>query len=154
MRIFGNNELAIRLRFGVGGTGHLPADIQLLQTPARVSPDGTVQRAGASDIAGNTRLHGTRTGDYDALLTLFTTAYCFSYFSFLEDERPKYLYATFIFLLLAVMTSVWPHARATRLPTDTLWLRKLRMVMQQAFLHRACHIRDSRSRLLFIPAAS
>ncbi|MDR3678966.1 MAG: glycosyltransferase family 39 protein [Flavipsychrobacter sp.] len=53
---------------------------------------------------GFVTLHCSRTGDYDALLTFFTTAYCFSYFAYLQEGKPKFLYLTFIFLTLAVLT--------------------------------------------------
>jgi len=53
---------------------------------------------------GFVTLHCNRTGDYDALLTFFTTAYCFSYFAYLHLGKLKFLYLTFIFLALAVLT--------------------------------------------------
>lgn len=49
-------------------------------------------------------LHCSRTGDYDTLLTCFCTAYCLSYFSYIEGRETKYLYTTFIFLTLAALT--------------------------------------------------
>jgi 4-amino-4-deoxy-L-arabinose transferase-like glycosyltransferase len=48
--------------------------------------------------------HGTRTGDYDALLTLLTTGYGLSFFLFLEGGERKYLVWTFVLLVLAVYT--------------------------------------------------
>lgn len=55
---------------------------------------------------GYINLHASRTGDYDALLTFFTTASSLSFFAYCEKEKNnrKYLYFTFIFLALAVLT--------------------------------------------------
>ncbi|PZF72905.1 ArnT family glycosyltransferase [Taibaiella soli] len=53
---------------------------------------------------GYVSLHGIRTADYDSMLTLFTTLYCFSFFFFLEEEKPKHLMFSFVFMTLAVLT--------------------------------------------------
>ena len=53
---------------------------------------------------GYINFHASRTGDYDALLTLFTTLFCFSYFLFLETNSKKYLHLFFTALILAVLT--------------------------------------------------
>jgi len=48
--------------------------------------------------------HGARTGDYDALLTLFLTISGGSFFLFCENEHKKWLYLFFITTALAVLT--------------------------------------------------
>lgn len=48
--------------------------------------------------------HGTRTGDYDSLLTLFTTTYCIFYFLYLESNKIKFLHLFFVALILAILT--------------------------------------------------
>ncbi|MBN2174261.1 MAG: glycosyltransferase family 39 protein [Bacteroidales bacterium] len=53
---------------------------------------------------GFINLHASRTGDYDALLTLFTTLFGLSFFYYLETEKNKVLYLSFIFITLAVLT--------------------------------------------------
>lgn len=53
---------------------------------------------------GYVSIHGTRTGDYDALLTLFTTLYCLSFFIYTESKNAKYFYLTCIFIALAGLT--------------------------------------------------
>ncbi|WP_276132932.1 ArnT family glycosyltransferase [Polluticoccus soli] len=53
---------------------------------------------------GYVRTHGTRTGEYDSLMVMFTTMYVLYYFLFLEDRKTKYLYASLITLTLAVLT--------------------------------------------------
>jgi len=54
--------------------------------------------------SGYIDLHAVRTGDYDALLTLFLTLGSFSFFVFVENSKPKYLYLFFISMALAVLT--------------------------------------------------
>ncbi|SFB98274.1 4-amino-4-deoxy-L-arabinose transferase [Flexibacter flexilis DSM 6793] len=53
---------------------------------------------------GYIEVHGTRTGDYDSMLTLFTTAFCFLFYIFLENNQTKYYYAFFICVTLAILT--------------------------------------------------
>jgi 4-amino-4-deoxy-L-arabinose transferase-like glycosyltransferase len=53
---------------------------------------------------GYIRLHGTRTGEYDSLMVMFTTMYALYYFLYLEDDKKKYLYGAAITLTLAVLT--------------------------------------------------
>jgi len=48
--------------------------------------------------------HAARTGDHDALLTLFTTLYALSFFIFIETQKLKYLYFTFLAIILAALT--------------------------------------------------
>lgn len=54
--------------------------------------------------AGYVALHGIRTGDYDSMLTLLITAYCFSFFFFIEEGKSKNLFLTFLFMTAAVLT--------------------------------------------------
>ncbi len=53
---------------------------------------------------GYVNFHVTRTADYDALLTLFTTLSGLLFFMFCETKKHKYLYFFFIFTALAVLT--------------------------------------------------
>lgn len=48
--------------------------------------------------------HAGRTGDYDALLTLFSTLYCFCFYFFIKTNKNKWLFVFFCFLILAVLT--------------------------------------------------
>ena len=49
-------------------------------------------------------VHAGRTGDYDALLTLFTTLYCLSIYFFLTEKKIKWLYLFWLFISLAGLT--------------------------------------------------
>jgi 4-amino-4-deoxy-L-arabinose transferase-like glycosyltransferase len=53
---------------------------------------------------GFIHIHASRTGDYDALLTLFMTLYCLSFFGYIETGKNKFLYAFYILLTLGVLT--------------------------------------------------
>ncbi|WP_171971882.1 glycosyltransferase family 39 protein [Mangrovimonas sp. DI 80] len=53
---------------------------------------------------GYVGIHASRTGDYDALLTLFTTTSGLLFFVFCETRKHKYLYLFFTFITLAVLT--------------------------------------------------
>jgi len=53
---------------------------------------------------GYIAVHVTRSGDYDALLTLFSTAACLYFYLFLEKNRSKFLYVFFVTLTLGVLT--------------------------------------------------
>lgn len=53
---------------------------------------------------GYINIHVTRTGDYDALLTLFTTLSGLCFFVYCESKKEKHLYYFFIFTALAVLT--------------------------------------------------
>ena len=48
--------------------------------------------------------HAGRTGDFDALLTLFTTIYCFSFYLYCKTTLNKWLIAFFSFIILASLT--------------------------------------------------
>lgn len=53
---------------------------------------------------GYVMLHGTCTGDYDTLLTCFTTGYCLAYFLFLQTGKADWWYAMILFLISATLT--------------------------------------------------
>jgi 4-amino-4-deoxy-L-arabinose transferase-like glycosyltransferase len=53
---------------------------------------------------GYIHIHAARTGDYDALLTLFTTMFCLSALLYAEKKSLKYLHIFFAALTLSVLT--------------------------------------------------
>lgn len=57
-----------------------------------------------SSAQGYLIYHAVRSGDYDSLLTLFTTLAALLFYLYLEKEKPIYLYLFFISLTLAVLT--------------------------------------------------
>ena len=65
---------------------------------------GIVAPAVLTTIAGYVTIHGTRTGDYDSLLTLFTTGFILFYFLYLEESSQKYFWLTIIMIIAAALT--------------------------------------------------
>jgi 4-amino-4-deoxy-L-arabinose transferase-like glycosyltransferase len=54
--------------------------------------------------SGYISMHGTRTGDYDSLLTFWTTCFLFSFFYYIHTENKRYLIITAFLMALAVLT--------------------------------------------------
>lgn len=55
-------------------------------------------------VNGYVEIHGIRTGDFDALLTLYTTICSLSIFLYCESNKKTYLYLFFITLTCAALT--------------------------------------------------
>ena len=104
MKFIGVNELAIRLPAALAA---FLICIFFLSFTARRFKDpwlGIISCIVLTSTVGYIHVHATRTGDYDSLLTLFTTLYPLLFFSFIETRETKYLYYTFICLTLSVLT--------------------------------------------------
>lgn len=102
MKLFGMNELAIRLPSAFAGLGvclglilfswkHLKLQIGILAAFILVT------------TAGYVGLHVTRTGDFDALLTVFTTTACLSFFVYTQNRMTRYIQVFYISLGLGVL---------------------------------------------------
>jgi 4-amino-4-deoxy-L-arabinose transferase-like glycosyltransferase len=104
MNIVGVNEWGIRLPSAIAG--YLTALLLLLFAIRYLREFwlGIFTSLVLVSSLGFIGVHGARTGDYDTLLTFFITLYCLCFFRFLESEKVKYVYFTFIFIGLAVMT--------------------------------------------------
>lgn len=104
MNIFGVNELAVRLPSALSGLGiclmlffffvkkYKEPLLGLLSVAVLVTSDGFIHS------------HATRHGEYDVLLTMFMAGYALFYFLYLEEETPKYIYASISMLILAALT--------------------------------------------------
>lgn len=103
-KIFGNNELGVRL------PSALAAMLTCLLlwwffTKKYGEPLlGFIVPAILVCVHGYIVVHGTRTGDYDAMLTLFTTGYALFYFLYLNESNKKYLRIAIGLLILAALT--------------------------------------------------
>jgi len=53
---------------------------------------------------GLINVHSTRTGDYDMLLSLFNFLYLVCFYLFIKTKKTKFLYRTFAFITLSVLT--------------------------------------------------
>lgn len=104
MKLFGVNETAIRLPSAFAG---LFTCIGLLLFSKKYLKSfwfGAITIFVLITTMGYIDYHSTRTGDYDALLTLFTTLSGLLFFSYCETKNSKHLYLFFIFTALAVLT--------------------------------------------------
>lgn len=104
MKVLGYNELAVRLPSALSGlaTVGLLAFFSYRHLGMQLAGflGGLVLLTTDSYINS----HGAIAGDYDALLSLWETAYLFSFYLFLEKEKLKYLYFTGLFVALAGLT--------------------------------------------------
>ena len=104
IKIFGVNELATRLPSAIAAL----FTCLLLYWFLAIKFKNPVAGVAAAMILIISKsyvdLHGIRTGDYDSLLALFTTAYIISYYLFLTQKKSKYLLATGVMIILATMT--------------------------------------------------
>jgi 4-amino-4-deoxy-L-arabinose transferase-like glycosyltransferase len=104
MKVIGINELAVRLPAALAAMGTCMLLFWFFVRKYKEPLMGLMSAVVLVSMQGYVTFHGTRTGDYDSLLTMFSTGSCFSWLLYLGDSRRKYLYATFIFLILAALT--------------------------------------------------
>jgi len=104
MKIIGVNELAVRLPSAIAA---FLTSIVLLIFSIKYLKNfwlGFVVVFVLITSDGFINVHASRTGDYDALLTLFTTLSGLLFFAFCETQKNKYLYLFFLFTILAILT--------------------------------------------------
>ncbi len=103
-RLFGINEFALRLPSALAGTATCMLLYSFLHRATK-----NVLLAALSVLILVTSYgfikyhHSPRTGDYDALLTLYTTAYSLSFYRFIEEEKGKHLITAIVCVTLAVL---------------------------------------------------
>jgi 4-amino-4-deoxy-L-arabinose transferase-like glycosyltransferase len=104
MHVVGVNELAIRLPIALAT---LALCFALLYFSKRIFNSNLIGIAAVLILIttnGFVELHGSRTGDYDLLLILFTTLSCMHFFLFVQEQKIKNLYLFFAFTALAMLT--------------------------------------------------
>lgn len=104
IHILGYNELAIRLPSALAG---LVLCLSLVYFSKKYLQDawfGFITTLLLICCGGFVCFHGTRSGDYDTLLTLFTTGFGLSLFVYLETNRSRYMMLCTTFLTLAILT--------------------------------------------------
>lgn len=104
IKIFGFSELPIRLPSAIAA---LLTCLFLVFVSVRYLKDfwlGFIASVILVTSIGYMNVHATRTGDYDSLLTLFTTIYSICFFIYIEHGLKRYLYYTLIAITLAVLT--------------------------------------------------
>lgn len=104
MKIVGYNEYGIRLPSALAALGLCLILFWLFAKKAADPFTGLITVIVLITIPGYVINHGTRTGEYDSLLTFFMAAYAISFFLYCEENKRKYLSITFVFLILACLT--------------------------------------------------
>lgn len=104
MKIVGYNELAVRLPSALAGLATAGLMVAFSWRHLQMKWAGFFGALVLLTTDSYINSHGAIAGDYDALLTLWETAYLLSFFLFLEKEERKYLYLTGLFVALAGLT--------------------------------------------------
>src|SRR5690606_20171172 len=100
IKIFGANELALRLPSAIAGLITCYFMYWFLASKFKKPVAGVLSAAILLVSYTYVRLHGVRTGDYDGLLTLFTTIFLFYYYLYLQKEQSRHLLIAMIALTL------------------------------------------------------
>lgn len=104
IKIFGANELAVRLPAALAALATCLYLYWFLAAKLQKPLAGIIAPAILVVSAAYVRIHGVRTGDYDGLLTLFTTIFLFNYYLYLDRQSSKNLLYSMIALTLACFT--------------------------------------------------
>ena len=104
IKIFGVSELAVRMPSALAALFTCVFIYWFFAKKIKTPMLGAISVLVLITTQGYISLHGARTGDYDSLLTLFTTMYCLYYFLYLEEDKVKYLNAAFACIILAGLT--------------------------------------------------
>lgn len=104
MKIFGINELAVRLPTAFAAFFTCLLLYWFCARKLNKPLLGIIAAGMLTTSEGYIRVHGARTGDYDALLILFTTAYTLFYFLYLDTRHKKYIYTAAGMLALGCLT--------------------------------------------------
>lgn len=135
IKLIGFNELAVRLPSAIAGV--LTCGI-LLFFFFRLFGNlltGAFACLVLVTTNGYVDTHAIRTGDYDGLLALFTTAFILAIFLYAEHKNKKWLIAFFTFLTLAIYTkSVQPLLFLPGIGIYFLLRKKIDMLFSKSFI--------------------
>ncbi len=108
MKIFGFNEMAVRLPSALAGLGMVLLLLFFGRKVLKNTLVGVFSVLILLTTNGYISDHVTRTGDFDALLCLWLMFYLLTFFRYAHEDDPgkkkKYLYFTSLFVFLAVFT--------------------------------------------------
>lgn len=132
MKWLGVNELSIRLPSAIAGFLTCILILFFLWKKFKQPFWGLISTCVLLSSGGYVAFHVLRTGDYDALLILFMTAFCLLYYEWLNKPERKILYVGFcLFVLLAIYTKgisglmIFPG-----LLVWTIYKRKLTLILR------------------------
>ena len=104
LKLIGNEEIAYRLPSAIAGFSTALIVLLLFVKYIKNFWFGFIAVLILITANGFVGEHVARTGDYDALLTFFTSLYALSFFLFVESGKQKFLHLFFAGLVLAVLT--------------------------------------------------
>lgn len=104
MKIFGINEFALRFPSIVSFITLSIAIFWYIKRKTNDLYSAFFSSLVLITITGLASIHVFRTADYDSMLVLWTTLYCFAFFEYLESNKVKYLKYFFLFFILASLT--------------------------------------------------
>jgi 4-amino-4-deoxy-L-arabinose transferase-like glycosyltransferase len=104
MNIIGENELAVRLPSAIAGLLTIILVFAFCNYYLKKFWTGLFSALVLVTSQGYVAAHVTRTGDYDAMVTLFLTFSILSFFIFIQTKRNFYLHLFFISITMAAMT--------------------------------------------------
>ncbi len=104
MKTFGINELAVRFPSALAALFTCLALLVFSLKYLKKYWFGFIAVFVLITCHGYINIHATRTGDYDALLTLFTTTSGLFFFAYCENKNQRFLYLFFLTTALAVLT--------------------------------------------------
>lgn len=104
MKILGYNELAVRLPSALAGLATVALLVVFSRRHLQLKLAGFLGGLVLLTTDSYIDSHGAIAGDYDALLTLWETAYLICFYLFLKKENLRYLYYTGLFVALAGLT--------------------------------------------------
>ncbi len=104
LKLFGIREFSIRLVSILAGLGFIPLFLGLRKILGVKFIEAISALTIFISLPIIVKSHGFKTGDYDALLTLFMSMYTLFFYAFLKSKHKKYLFLFFISLFLATMT--------------------------------------------------
>ncbi len=104
MWLLGPGELAVRLPSALAGLFTCLFLLYLSWKYLKNPYYGLIWAVVLITFNGYVDFHGTRTGDFDALLTLFMFLSAFFFFLYTEEKTPRALLYSILFLTLAALT--------------------------------------------------
>jgi 4-amino-4-deoxy-L-arabinose transferase-like glycosyltransferase len=136
IRLAGADEIAIRLPSAVAAFFTCLALLWFSRKHLHSLSIAVISVLTLVTTNGYIHYHVSRTGDFDALLTLWTTVSCLVFYLFCETGRHRFLYAFFVSLALAVLTKGVAGLMFT--PAIALWCilrRKLPALLRSAHFY-------------------
>ena len=138
MKLFGFNELAVRLPSALAALATVLLLVQFCSKHLKLPFAGYLA---AWVLLSNTmyiNYHGAVTGDYDALLCLWTTAYLLCFYIYLQAYEKRYLYLTGLFITLACLTKgIAGLFFAPGLLLFSIWQKQLGTLLRQRQIYFA-----------------